>query len=58
MWLAKNSFAVVRFKSVILMIRLALAGKIADKSTGDVAADGYHKYMVKNMGPCKIFSTF
>jgi hypothetical protein len=27
-----------------------------DKSTGDVAADGYHKYMVNNMGPYKILS--
>uniref|UniRef100_A0A453FSB1 Uncharacterized protein n=1 Tax=Aegilops tauschii subsp. strangulata TaxID=200361 RepID=A0A453FSB1_AEGTS len=32
------------------------AGKMPDKSTGDVAADGYHKYMVNNMGPCKILS--
>jgi hypothetical protein len=23
---------------------------MVDKSTGDVAADGYHKYMVNNMG--------
>jgi hypothetical protein len=50
MWLTKNSSVVARVKLVTLTIRLVHAGKMEDKSTGDVAADGYHKYMVNNMG--------
>jgi hypothetical protein len=31
-------------------LTVLITGKMADKSTGDVAADGYHKYKVQ---PCK-----
>ena len=40
-----ESYALLLFFCGIMFL-FTTAGKMADKSVGDVAADGYHKYMV------------